>query len=238
MLVLHDPVAGDLRRVTTALKINNELERVADLAVSIAERALALADDPRVIPIPEDLETMAGVVLAMVRDSIDAYVDAHAYLARAVITMDDEVDRRHRRIIDELKATMRARPDRLDAALHLFSAAAHLERIADHATNIAEEVIYLKEGTISGIAKGSGRGSWLRAQRAVEPFPAGRSRHGTSGPRAFITRRQPDDQHFGAAWAGAFPAMPCPHCGRGCRSVSRRPTPFEETCRDCRRPFA
>jgi phosphate transport system protein len=174
MLVLHDPVAGDLRRVTTALKINNELERVADLAVSIGQRALALADDPRVIPIPEDLESMAGVVLAMVRDSIDAYVDAHADLARAAITMDDEVDRQHRRMIDELKAMMRARPDRLDTALHLFSAAAHLERIADHATNIAEEVIYLKEGAIIRHRKGEVGEARGPARAGREPFPSGR----------------------------------------------------------------
>ena len=100
-LVMHDAVAGDLRRVTTVLKINNELGRVADLAVSIAQRVLALTDDPQVIPIPEELQRMAGLVLAMVRDSIDAYVNAHAYLARAVITMDDDVDRQHRRIIDD-----------------------------------------------------------------------------------------------------------------------------------------
>lgn len=148
VLALHDPVAGDLRRVVAVLKINNELERVADLAVSVAQRTLALADDPQVIPIPEELESMTGLVVEMVRGSLDALVGADADRGRAVIALDDEVDRHHRRIIDELKAMIRARPDRLDAGLHLFSAAAHLERIADHATNIAEEVVYLKEGSI------------------------------------------------------------------------------------------
>ena len=171
MLAPHDPVAGDLRRVTAVLKINNELGRAAELAVGIAERALALADDPRVIPIPEDLETMAGVVLAMLRDGIDAYAAADAYLARAVITMDHEVDRRHRRILDHLKAVMRARPDRLDAALELFSAAAHLERIADHATNIAEEVIYLKEATIIRHRTGDVGDARGPAQAARGPSP-------------------------------------------------------------------
>ncbi|MBX6313965.1 MAG: phosphate signaling complex protein PhoU [Isosphaeraceae bacterium] len=148
ILALYDPVAGDLRRVAAALKINHELERIADLAVGIARRALALAEDSRVIPIPKDLETMTVLAVAMVRESLDAFVDADADRSRTVIALDDEVDRCHRRVIDALKATMRVRPDRLDAGLHLCSAAGHLERIADHATNIAKAVVYLSEGTL------------------------------------------------------------------------------------------
>jgi phosphate transport system protein len=148
VLALHDPVAGDLRRVIAVLKINNELERIADLAVSIAQRSLALDDGPQVVPIPEDMEAMTSLVVDMVHGSLDALVDVDAGQGRAVIALDDQVDHQHRQLIDKLKAMIRVRPDRLDAGLHLFSAAAHLERIADHATNIAEEVVYLKEGAI------------------------------------------------------------------------------------------
>ncbi|MEO6811957.1 MAG: phosphate signaling complex protein PhoU [Isosphaeraceae bacterium] len=148
VLALHDPVASDLRRVIAVLKINNELERIADLAVSIAQRLLALDEDPQVVPIPEDMEVMTALVVEMVRGSLDALVETDAGRGRAVIALDDEVDHQHRQLIDKIKTMIRVRPDRLDAGLHLFSAAGHLERIADHATNIAEEVVYLKEGAI------------------------------------------------------------------------------------------
>lgn len=148
ILALHDPVAGDLRRVAAALKINHELERVADLAVSIAQRSLALDAEAEIAPIPADLETMTGLVMTMLRGSLDALVVADPDHAREVIALDDVVDRHHARIIHELKELMRHQPEWLDSGLHLFSAAGHLERIADHATNIAEEVVYLAEGAI------------------------------------------------------------------------------------------
>jgi phosphate transport system protein len=130
------------------LKVNNELERMADLAVGIARRTVALASECPVVPISEHLEDMAALAAEMVHGSIDALVDADAARARAVITLDEEADRLYLRIIEELKRMMRAGGDRLDAGLLLFSAAANLERIADHATNIAEEVVYLNEGVI------------------------------------------------------------------------------------------
>ena len=147
MLALHQPVAVDLRRITAALKINTDLERMGDLAEDIAERALQLAELPPV-PVPEDLQRMTDLTATMVRLSLDAFVHLDTELARRVCRLDDEVDRYNRDIIDELIETMRSAPEMVRPGLSLFSAVRHLERIADHATNIAEDVIYLVEGEI------------------------------------------------------------------------------------------
>jgi phosphate transport system protein len=147
ILALHQPVAVDLRRITSALLINVDLERMADLAEDIAERALTLSRPP-FIPIPEKLQRMTDVASSMVRQSLDAFVNLDAELARLVCRLDDEVDRFNHDIIEELIRTMRSSPDLVEPGLSLFSATRHLERIADHATNIAEDVIYLVEGEI------------------------------------------------------------------------------------------
>ena len=147
VLALHQPVAVDLRRVASVLLINTDLERMADLAEDIAERALALARWPA-IPVPADLQRMTDLASSMVRQSLDAFVNLDAKLARLVCRLDDEVDRYNKSIIDELIALMRRSPDSVEAGLSLFSATRHLERIGDHATNIAEDVIYLVEGAI------------------------------------------------------------------------------------------
>jgi phosphate transport system protein len=147
VLALHQPVAIDLRRIATVLKITGELERVADLAVNIAERAAGLLTGPR-IRVPDRLERMSQIALGMLHQSIDAYVRMDASLARSVINRDEEVDRLNREIIQELLTVMKSSPDLIDPALHLFSASRHVERVADHATNIAEDVIYLVEGAI------------------------------------------------------------------------------------------
>jgi phosphate transport system protein len=147
ILALHQPVAVDLRRIAAALKINTDLERMADLAEDIAERVLHLAGMPPV-PITAKLQGMTDVTTAMVRQSLDAFVNLDAQEARRVCRLDDEVDRYNSAIIDELIALMRQSPDMVEPGLSLFSATRHLERIADHATNIAEDVVYLVEGTI------------------------------------------------------------------------------------------
>jgi phosphate transport system protein len=147
MLALHQPVAIDLRRVAAAMKINGELERMADLAEDIAERAVHLAG-LRPMTVPAKLQRMTDLTTSMVRQSLDAFVDLDARLARTVCRLDDEVDRYNTEIIAELIAAMRASPDQLEAGLSFFSATRHLERIADHATNIAEDVVYLVEGEI------------------------------------------------------------------------------------------
>jgi phosphate transport system protein len=147
MLALHQPVAVDLRRIIAVLKINTDLERMADLCVNIAERVVSLGQVPAV-PFPDRLQQMADLTTAMVQGSLDAFINQDARLARNILLMDDEVDGYNREIIAELVAQMKAQPTFVTQGLSLFSAVRHLERIADHATNIAEDVVYLVEGEI------------------------------------------------------------------------------------------
>ncbi len=147
MLALHQPVAVDLRRVSTILKVNGDLERIADLAVNIGERNDALILHPT-LPLPSFLEPMAEAVIDMVRDALDAFVDSDSDTARKVCRQDDVVDAYNRRVIDEVYDIVSVNPNDIGPALHLFSASRHIERIGDHATNIAEDVIYLVEGEI------------------------------------------------------------------------------------------
>jgi phosphate transport system protein len=147
LLALHQPVASDLRRIASCLKINNELERMADLAEDIAERALHLSRLAP-IPVPSKLQRMTDLTTSMVRQSLDAFVNLDVRLARVVCRLDDEVDRYNSAIIEEIIATMRQAPEMVEPGLSFFSATRHLERIADHATNIAEDVVYLVEGEI------------------------------------------------------------------------------------------
>jgi phosphate transport system protein len=147
ILALHQPVAVDLRRVVSVILITTDLERMGDLAEEIAERALALAGLPR-FPIPEKLQSMADLTMAMVQQSLDAFVGLDTEQARAVLRLDDEVDRYNVEIIAEVLQAMKNDPALIDAGMSLFSATRHLERIADHATNIAEGVVYLAEGEV------------------------------------------------------------------------------------------
>jgi phosphate transport system protein len=147
VLALHQPVAVDLRRVTAILQINTDLERMADLAVDIAGRALHLLCLPPV-PVPERFQRVADVTTVMVRQSLDAFVRLDAREALRVCRLDDEVDRLNAEIIQELVRAMQQSPQLVEPGLSLFSAARHLERIADHATNIAEDVVYLAEGVV------------------------------------------------------------------------------------------
>jgi phosphate transport system protein len=148
MLALHQPVAVDLRRVATVLKINADLERIADLAVNIGERTFRLAADAQ-FRLPPQLERMGEVAISMVRDALDAFVRLDVDLARDVCRRDEEVDNLNRQVIDHLLKVMKTRPEEVDPALQVFSASRHVERIGDHATNIAEDVIYLVDGEIA-----------------------------------------------------------------------------------------
>ncbi len=148
ILALHQPVASDLRRVAAILRINSDLERMADLARHIAKRARKLAKEPTGRALPEGLEAMANDTLDQVREGLDALSQGDAELARAVIAGDGKVDRHRSAVIDELKQAIRDEPDRLDSWLRLINVARNLERVADHATNIAEAVIYLRNGDI------------------------------------------------------------------------------------------
>ena len=129
------------------MMITTDLERMGDLATDIAGRAIVLSTPP-FLAIPEKLPRMTDLATSMVRQSLDAFVNLDSKLARRVIRFDDEVDRYHVEIIDDLKALMHSTPEMIDPALSMFSVVRHLERIGDHATNIAEDVVYLVEGEI------------------------------------------------------------------------------------------
>ena len=148
ILALHQPVAVDLRRVATVLKVNNDLERIADLTVNVGERSQSLISHAGLI-FPDNIDLMADKASGMVRDALDAFVKQNVELARDVCVRDDEVDELNRDIINELQDNMANDGSVVEAGMHYFSASRHLERIADHATNIAEEVIYLVEGEIT-----------------------------------------------------------------------------------------
>ena len=147
-LALHQPVAVDLRRTAAILKSNNDLERIADLAVNICERAEGIRAYPE-FPLPDLLERMSQHAVAMVHDALDAFVHWNAVEARAVCLRDEVIVDYNRRVFRDLYEVMRTQPKLIEPALHFFSAARHLERIGDHATNIAEDVIYLVEGRIT-----------------------------------------------------------------------------------------
>ncbi len=148
MLALHNPVASDLRRVAAVLKINSDLERIGDLANHIANRVRKLSREPNAVPLPPRMEELATAALAEVHDALDALARSDVDLARAVIEADRGVDKHRRAVQKDLKAQLKADPERLDGWLRLINTARNLERVSDHATNIAEAVVYLKEGRI------------------------------------------------------------------------------------------
>jgi phosphate transport system protein len=147
VLALHQPVAIDLRFIIAVLKINNDLERIADLAVNIAERTVGLSGMSRV-EIPFDFAGMARRAETMLNMSLDALVQLDTGIAHQVIALDDEVDAMHSANYGLIKAQILARPETLDALIQHLSLSRHLERIADLATNIAEDVIYMIDGVI------------------------------------------------------------------------------------------
>ncbi len=147
ILALHQPVAADLRRVSTVLKINSDLERIADLACNIAERARCMHQHPY-FPIPEQLTPMVRQSTLMVQMALDSFVNSDVSLANQVILLDQSVDDYNLAVINELKELMHQDNQYVEPALHCFSASRHVERIADHAENIAEDVIYLVDGDI------------------------------------------------------------------------------------------
>ncbi len=148
ILALHQPVAGDLRFLIAALKMNNDLERIGDLAVNIARKAEAFAAYPA-MAIPFDLAGMSEQVQAMLRDSLDAMVHLDARLAQSVCSRDDGIDAIKHEIRRKVHEMIRKDPSRVAELLTLMAASRNLERIADHATNIAEDVLYMIEGRIA-----------------------------------------------------------------------------------------
>ncbi len=142
LLALRQPMATDLRFITSAMKIITDLERMGDQAVNIAERAISLNQEPQLKPYI-DLPRMAEIAQSMVKDVLDAFVHRDVQLARSVCERDDLVDGLNDQVVRELLTYMMSDPKTIPRAVHLMIVARCLERIADHATNIAEDVIFM-----------------------------------------------------------------------------------------------
>jgi phosphate transport system protein len=145
ILALRQPVAHDLRLLATAFKLVTDLERIGDEAVNIAERAEDAGDGSRLVPHPH-LRTMADLTQQMLRDALDAFVDADLARAQRVRLGDDAVDDLYGKTLTEMMTFMAQNPEKIPAAMGVVNVAKYLERIADHATNIAEDVIFWVRG--------------------------------------------------------------------------------------------
>ncbi len=146
LIATQQPMAKDLRRISTAFKLITDLERMADYAVDIARITRRIGDEPLIKPLI-DLPRMALLVQKMMKDSLDAYVREDQTLAKSLKEADDEVDNLHKQVFRELLLLMMENPRTINQATYLLFVNRALERIADHATNIAERVIYLVSGT-------------------------------------------------------------------------------------------
>jgi phosphate transport system protein len=145
LLALRQPLATDLRFITSAMKISSDLERIGDLAVNIAERTQDLLKQPELKPLI-DIPRMAEMAQAMVRDALNAFIQGDDVLARDVCLRDDQVDQLNDQVFRELLTYMMQDPGTISRAVDLILVGRHLERIADHATNIGEDVIYMVKG--------------------------------------------------------------------------------------------
>lgn len=145
LIAIRQPKAGDLRFITTAMKITTDLERMGDLAVDISERAIELNEEPPLKPYI-DIPRMAEIAQGMLRDVLDAFVRKDTSLAYDVINRDDEVDNLNLQIFHELLLFMIQDPKLVSRAVKITYISKYLERIGDHATNISEMVVYMVEG--------------------------------------------------------------------------------------------
>jgi phosphate transport system protein len=149
ILALHQPVATDLRFLVAVIKINNEMERIADIAVNIAMRVENISKFKHPAAITYDFSTMNEKVMSMLKKSIDALVNQDAKLAKSMFLDDDVVDECRNRCYEDIKERIKKDPEHPGYHINTYLLARHLERIADRAVNIAEEVIYFVEGTIT-----------------------------------------------------------------------------------------
>ncbi len=147
LLALRQPMAADLRFITSAMKIITDLERMGDQAVNIAERAISLNQEPQLKPYI-DIPRMAEITQSMVKDVLDAFVNRDSKLARLVCERDDMVDGLNDQVFRELLTYMMSDPKTITRAVHLMIVSRCLERIADHATNIAEDVIFMVDALV------------------------------------------------------------------------------------------
>ncbi len=147
LLALRQPMAADLRFITSAMKITTDLERMGDQAVNISERAVSLNQEPQIKPYI-DIPRMAEIAQSMVKDVLDAFVNRDPKLARSVCARDDLVDGLNDQVVRELLTYMVSDPKTITRSVHLMIVARCLERIADHATNIAEDVIFMVDALV------------------------------------------------------------------------------------------
>ena len=147
VLALHQPVAIDLRFLIAVIKINNDLERIGDQAVNVAERVVVTAKGEQ-MDFFFDYTSMGAKAQTMLKMSLDALINMDDDVAWQVVRLDDEVDQIKAEAYDRIKAAMREHPDKIGYLINLLLISRHIERMADHTTNIAEEVIYLIEGEI------------------------------------------------------------------------------------------
>jgi phosphate transport system protein len=167
LLAMQQPMAVDLRFILAVTKINADLERVGDQAVNIAERVMDMVSLPAV-ELPVDIARMSAAVSAMVRRSLESFIEAKAELAQAVLEMDNVVDRMRDEAFITLVKTMNERPETTRQALDALLVARNLERVADHATNIAEDVIFWVRGAdVRHNVSQEGNGQEQPAQRAA-----------------------------------------------------------------------
>jgi phosphate transport system protein len=149
ILALHQPVASDLRFLVAVIKINNEMERIADIAVNIAKRVDNISKFNHPAAISYDFSKMSEKVVSMLKNSIDALINKDVKLARSIFHDDDVVDKCRNRCYVDIKERIKKDPEHPGYHINTYLLARHLERIADRAVNIAEEVIYFVEGTIT-----------------------------------------------------------------------------------------
>ncbi|MFA6349897.1 MAG: phosphate signaling complex protein PhoU [Candidatus Omnitrophota bacterium] len=147
LIARHQPMAGDLRFITTGMKINAELERIADISVDICQRVLEIVDKPLLKPLI-DIPKLSEVAQNMVRDSIEAFIKKDVELARKVMSDDPEADNLRNLIVEELIDLLKKDSKAAERAVALLLIARYLERICDHTTNIAEDVIYMVEAKV------------------------------------------------------------------------------------------
>jgi phosphate transport system protein len=147
IMALHQPVAVDLRFLVAVLKINNDLERIADISVNIAERSIYLCQEEP-IKMPFDFDEMTKKTRSMLTRALDSLIQQDSKIAHQVCVDDDEVDAINRKMYDQVYGEIRKTPHLVEPLIHCLTISRHLERIADYATNISEDVIYMVEGTI------------------------------------------------------------------------------------------
>jgi phosphate transport system protein len=148
LLALQQPVASDLRLILAASKINNDLERIGDHAVNLAESALSIDTKGKAIQQRDDITRMSTLARRMLSDAVDAFIHLDANIGEAVVLMDDSVDNLNRKVTHELMELMKVDPESIEQAIEFIRVSRNLERVADLATNIAEEVVFIARAKV------------------------------------------------------------------------------------------